>query len=260
MFYLRTIKLFIKSRPLFTTFYVIFSVLFFNSILLQRTVKEEVNTKLFPEEGRYFHMIVKGDRDYSFLKEKLEDLPGINQVKIVDQNTIGQKTAEVIQELDLEIPVNIKKTHYTGLTVYMAEDLGKRNLELMKEYVARIVGKDNLTTTSIIEAKKAKDQNWLIATLKEMPQIYVVTVLAIIWNLMFFIFISQFKQFSFVFERFQRRKEFGFWGIVNFNVAILSVAILLNIFINGLKPLETLIIFFGLLSIAYMATRKTRWF
>lgn len=259
MLYLRTLKTFLKNRPVLNAFYLVVSFVFFAAIINQGVIKEEVNRKLFPGEGRYFHMIVKGSKDYSFLKEKLEDLPGVTKVEVVDGGVLGKRTTEVIKELDLDVTKIAKKLTYTGLTVYMEKDLGSRNLSLMKEYVARIVGKDNLTTTSTIERKTKKKSNWLITTLKKIPQLYLITVLAIIWNILFFMIVSSYKQFSFIYERYQRRNGFAFWGVLLLTIAPFLIAIASSLS-NGLKPYEILVSFTVLLSLAYFSTRRLKWY
>jgi hypothetical protein len=259
MLYLRTLKVYLKSRPLLSFFYFVSSCLFFGSILFQANVKTLVNKSLFPEEGKYFHMIIKGQSDYSFLKDKLVDLPGVDKVNIVDASVLGKRTAEVIKELALDLPDGIKKFKYTGLTVYMGKDLGSRNLALLKEYVSRIVGKGNLTTTSSVSNNKSKEVSSFKATIKKAPQFYLIIPFAIVWNLLFFLFVSGYKQFASVYERYQRKSGVAFLGTFTFSMIPLMLTFTGSLFITQVVAYEFLVTFLLLFAITYFSTRKKIW-
>lgn len=258
MLYLRSLLKYIKTNFFFYTSFVLITCLFFFSIIQQSWIKKNFNTYLFPVEGRYFHLVLKGERDYSFLKQKVEDLPGITNVEIVDSSYIGSRAKMLMEELDLELPKEVKKIQYTGMTVYMEQDLGNKNLNLLKEYLGRIVGKDNLTTTSIIKNAKDKKSNNLLEVFKNAPHLVLVIILAIIWNLMFFIFLTRFKLYSSLVEKFQRKSGITYSGILITLGTPFVLVTCLSTLISNIRLYEISILAGTILFLTYFVTKIKR--
>ena len=174
------------------------------------------------------------DTNETLIKEKFSHLPGINSVEFLNKKEISKQIEKTVKKLELSENDLLFNKKHMGIRVYFAEEAGRRAQVLIRDYLQKLVGPENITMGSII--RKDKKMEYLDA-LHTHRHIVIATALGIIFLCWFFLFMGIRKAIldeAYLIEKFQRR---NFVGIRIYLSGISSMALIMAfLFRFPLKP------------------------
>ena len=143
MFYLRNLKKFFKQSPLIVMTYVLMAVLTpviaFNTGSIINIVEQASQEKV---QSPFFHALIDKNENYSRVSRKLRSLPGVTNVEVVAPEKMEAEAGKILGSLDFEISSDLLELGYAGIKVVFESNLQEKSMELVREYLLRLVGEE----------------------------------------------------------------------------------------------------------------------
>jgi len=176
------------------------------TLSVQHLYVDEVLGKKIESPKSFFHALVAGTENHQRLARKLRELPGVESVNIVNEKDLKAEWKNIMSSWnigDLDKYTDFIDDHYAGLKVIFKEALTERSEGLVMEYVQRLVGKDNVTLSSI---KRPEAELFKVHKKSpiENPLNWVYAFLAFIWIGSLFSLSENLQRESYLIENFQR--------------------------------------------------------
>lgn len=185
--------------------FVLSSLLIF-TLSVQHQFVDEILGKKIESPKSFFHALVSGSENHQRLARKLRELPGVESVNIVNEKDLKAEWKSVMASWnigDLDKYTDFIDDHYAGLKVIFKDALSARSESLVMEYVQRLVGKENVTLSSI-KRPEAELFNVHKKTPIENPLNWVYAFLGFIWIGSLFSLSENLQRESYLIENFQR--------------------------------------------------------
>tara|TARA_R110002072_G_scaffold1989_2_gene16277 strand:- start:4214 stop:5002 length:789 start_codon:yes stop_codon:yes gene_type:complete len=178
------------------------------SVFFNSEINNQVNA-LFKQKnaGPYFHALLNGDQNSSRISRKLKSLPGVKSVKIVAQNDLKKQVSDIINADQLQIDSSLFDLDLVGMKVEFANGISVRSQELIRDYLVRLVGQNNVSlgaVKAILEKVKAK--KFLFFMSKWGGDLVSLIILGL-WYLALLFMVDSFDKTSYLVEQFQRRSN-----------------------------------------------------
>jgi len=181
----------------------------------------------------YFNALVTNDVNLNTVARKLKKLPGVEAVTIKKVNDVKDELGSLKGELDTDVLNSLVNINYTSLTVELGRSLQARSQSLIREYLTRLVGKDSITISDIKKPKILKmKKNDPYLFLNNWGDLYLIGLLTVIWFASCFSFSKYLNNYSYLIEKFQRKKKVGL-KIFSFGlVTTVTASLLGNLYFN----------------------------
>jgi hypothetical protein len=181
----------------------------------------------------YFNALVTNDVNLNTVARKLKKLPGVEAVRIKKVNDVKDELGSLKGELDTDVLNSLVNINYTSVTVELGRSLQARSQSLIREYLTRLVGKDSITISDIKKPKTLKmKSNDPYLLINNWGDFYIIGLLSIIWFATCFSFAKYLHNYSYLIEKFQRKKKVGL-KIFSIGLgSIVAVSLLGNLYFN----------------------------
>ena len=215
---------------------------------------------LYPEylKGPYFYGLLSATENHLRIKRKMLLLPGVNKVKIIEKNDVKNQALEILDNLNMgkEEEFNFDSI---GMEVALDRDVNARGQELIRGYLKRLSGENNITLGKVYPPSISKPLKENLDLFNRYGGIGVGFVLLIVWLLAFFALKKKVKKVSFLIEQYQRKRG------VEIKIILSGVALFYFIGCVVSYPLPTTqwylvggvgVVFFALMA---MLSGRTSW-
>ncbi len=212
MFYLKeAFKLFKKNPFLSVSMSVLTFALFFG--VANFGDLQKVISKKLPhiENEHYFNTLISEKVSIFSVKRKIEGLPGVKEVKLLDKNSTKKRVKKISSSLKLSKKEASSLNTMVSLKIALTSEVSQSSINLIREYLTRLAGKDNI----LIGAVKKKISNEkifkkLIVQIKKWPLQVAIAVTFLFWSTSFFLLRKEIMRVAYIIESFQRKKNVAF--------------------------------------------------
>jgi cell division protein FtsX len=207
MFYLKeALKVFRKNIFLSASLSVLTFTLFFsvaNFGDLQKVISKHLPQV---ENEHYFNALVSEKVSISSVKRKIEGLPGVKSVKLLDKTGTKNKVKSVSSTLGLSKKEASSLNEMVSIKIALTSQVSQSSINLIREYLTRLAGKDNI----LIGAVKKKISNEkifksLLVQIKKWPLQSAIGVAFVLWMISFFLLRKEILRVAYIIESFQRK-------------------------------------------------------
>lgn len=231
MFYLKeALRLFQKNTFLsivlsLFTFALFFGVANFNDL-------EKVVSKHLPkvENEHYFNAIIDKKVNISSIKRKIEGLPGVKSVSVLDKQDTTKKIRSVSSTLGLSKKEASSLNEMESLKIALTSQVSQSSINLIREYLTRLAGTDNILMGSVKKRiSNEKIFKRLVAQLKRWPLQIGIGFVFLLWTISFFAMRKEILRVGYIIESFQRKKNVALKVATSFILLNLSVSFVLSL-------------------------------
>jgi len=261
MFYLNQLgKIFSKS-PLQSISFVILTLMMVVGIT-QKDHFEKVVFKSIPNQnqGAHFHALIAGQENYSRVSRKIQALPGVWGVKVLEKVQIDKQVKTILGDLGSTISASMLDLDYAGIKVIFKRGLQARSQQLIKDYLQRLVGSSKITlggTKSDSDIEKSRTaffslfKNWGVGVFS--------VVIICAWFVSLFLFSSKIKETSYLLERFQRKNHIALKLYLMACGFIFALSLLLNVTLGAPNFIVMLMTSCLVLAGSLLQVKKYKW-
>ncbi len=203
----------------------------------------------------HLSVLVRNADNVSSLKQKIAQLPAVDEVIVVSEEKLKQELERVVSELGELAPTQIETYQYSLLRVYLAKGTRQASIDLMKQYLTRLLGQDRVTISAPIEASLNTSK---VSALNHNYLKLIVISLLFFWSMSLVMASSKFGSYCYLIEKFQRKKNVLFkavssgMGLIFLLCLVLSIPFSPNILWGALALIASFVVL-GLVR------RKRRW-
>lgn len=250
MFYLKNFILIIMKKPILS-FCFLFLLL---TVILQINYMGQLNDNYFDKFGpikkaSYFFALVSKKENVASITRKLKRLPGVDQVKLIDEKIIQQDVKKLLTNVSLSSEL-LSEMNYVPLKIIFDLGISHKSKKLIQQYFLRLTGKNNIFMGAI---KKEKILNRHHSVLIQQYGQVVLLLLSIVLCLLISTPIyNEINKKSYLIEQFQRRKfialKIGLFGVLAY-VMMIGLIIFLFSSVFNLSGLVVVAISFAFYSI-----------
>lgn len=197
-----------RKHFLGTTLFVLSSLSAITVSMYHDKIESWVGQKIEAPKS-FFHAIVAGEENHQRLARKLRELPGVESVNVIDDNSLKAQWGQMIADWGLDDLKNfegLRELNYSGLKIVFRDALSERSEKLVMEYVQRLAGKDNVTMSTI---KRPEPELFMVSKkgIFEKPLYWFYGILGLVWFLSLFNFNDHLQRESYLVETYQRTKN-----------------------------------------------------
>ena len=212
MFYLMTFYKILFNTPLKSLVFVVLAW----AIVFSLVQNEKLNKLLFgnlSDDRDYFYALISNKKNGNDVSRKLRELPGIERVKAVPREMIKKELTKILNDSPLGryMDESLEQLDYQGLKIIFSFNTKIRSQNLIRDYLLRLVGKEDLTlgpvqkrATSVLKSKKP------FMLFKKYGVRFFTGTVVLFWLLLGLSYIGSFRDSAYVIENFQRRKGVSF--------------------------------------------------
>ncbi len=191
--------------------------------------KDFVEKKFFAsfhedEAGSYFYALISAKESYNDVARKLGELPGTMKVEIIAKERLEGEIKTLIDTLKLAAPAQNMDIDYVGMRVMFKKDIKESTINLIREYLVRLVGENNITLGPMRSNLENIRQIALIDILKEWAGVILLIVLSCSWIISFWALRGAAAEYSYIVEQFQRRRYVAFKSILLGVIIVFALA------------------------------------
>ena len=149
----------------------------------------------------YFHAVMNNNGNYSVLSRQMRELPGVANMILMDDEEMRQKTRNILDSANLK-EIDGIELNLVGFKVIFEKNLKLKSMELIRQYLEKIAGKDYLTIGSIKDLENQdKGTLWV-----EHMSFLITLFLCLMWFFVNSVVSNEIKKSAYIVEQFQRRK------------------------------------------------------
>ncbi|MFG1499810.1 hypothetical protein ABMA70_06320 [Halobacteriovorax sp. XZX-3] len=212
MFYLKELARFTKNNLFGQALFSLLTISLVISVSNYDSFKKKISNALPAIQNEYyFNALVDGDLNTSSISRKIKGLPGVKGVEAISATKSMAVTNQLKDVLELGKDEITSIISMKGLKIILDEKVSESSTNLIREYLVRLTGKDNVVLGSV-RKKISNSQSWknVMNELKRRPLQVLITVLALFWVVAFMTIKRNLKQVSYLIEKFQRKKNVAF--------------------------------------------------
>ncbi len=154
----------------------------------------------------FFYALLDNKENQARIARKLRILPGVKQVELLSEKSVSTMTEEIIKNINIDLNSELERLNFSGLKIIFTKDISSRSIDLIRDYLTRLVGGQQLTMGGV--KKPIKNQikiSKMLSSIKLWGGSFFILIIFLIWGVSFFQFQSVLLKRSYLIERFQRR-------------------------------------------------------
>ena len=227
MFYLIAFYKILSKTPLKSLIFVTMSW----GIVLSFAQNRALNKLLFkelPDERDYFYALISDKKNRNDISRKLQNLPGIDFIRVVPREAIQKELVKILKHSRLAqyMDASFEGLDYQGLKIIFSSNVKTESQNLIRDYLFRLVGKEDLTLGPIEKRSSlALNKKQPFIFFKKYGVLFLIAIGTLIWVFIGLSYIGSFQDSSYVIENFQRRRG------VSFKIALSGMV---SLFFTGL--------------------------
>ena len=247
MFYLKHFFKIVIENPFRGFLFLALSLCLLSSFIFEKNLSKTVSTLLSSgvkeEVTPHFFALLEGELSESWVIRKVSRLPGVKSVVKTDPRKLNNRLQALNGELSVDLPVQFANSQFYAFKISLIQTVEKRSVNLIKEYLGRLVGDEKVTTTVVRGiGTKSKKKTFSFAESTWLIQV----IASFLWGLSFLSMFGLWKKESYYLETYQRKKMISFKMVGSFQLLCTVMALLvqysLNVtdtmFIKSLIPLS----------------------
>ena len=210
--------------------------------------------------GPSFHALISGDQNHQRISRKILELPGVQRISLSSKEEIQTQVKSVLAGVDFQMKIDDLDLDYVGLKVSLEQGLQPRSQDLIRDYLVRLVGAENVTLGAVKSISRSQLlKNQIFSTFREWGVLVVSLSFVVIWGLIAVGFSVQVKKSSYLIEKFQRRTKVGLKVMLISTMIIFTLSFVLTISIGHLSVVGMTLGLFLLLASSAMQMRSLQW-
>lgn len=178
------------------------------------------------EVNPYFYAIMPKKINSGYVKRKLLELPGVEKVLVLSEEKVSSQIKSILAASSLELDDALVDLNYAGVKISLSPDLKVSSQELIRNYLGRLTGKNQVTMGAIKKPEVKKDE--VSSSFFSQNRFLVITFMA---SLAYFIALGliyrPLKEDSFVLEQYQRKNQI-YLKTLSYTQAPLLVGVILS--------------------------------
>lgn len=155
----------------------------------------------------YFNALVDQKVSFSKIKRKMSQLPGVTMISANGDLNASSEIERLKKTYGGDILESLSQLNYKKIKIEVAQGLKPKSLELIREYLVRLVGKESVTVGEFKFPSLSRSKARLI----EVIQIGGVPAMVGLLGFLFFFSVAllakPLKKHAFIIENFQRKKS-----------------------------------------------------
>lgn len=179
----------------------------FGTLAFRENVEKLVLSKKVRENSNpYFYAVIPETANANYLRRKLMSLPGVKQVNMMGDQKITEHVRSVLESTQITFDDQLLDLKYSGLKVGLSPDLKPRSLNLIRNYIKRLAGENEVTLGAVkkpeIEKSKAPLKLVFLKTTQWIPAGFLA-----IYLLALFMISQSLRKESWLIETYQRKNK-----------------------------------------------------
>ena len=261
MFYLVTFLKILLKTPFKSTIFVLMAW----GIVFSSVQNKRLNHLLFkelPDDRNYFYALILNKKNKNDISRKLNKLPGIDLIKPIAQNVIQKELAKILKYSDMEeyLDDSFRQLDYQGLKIVFSRNIKKQSQNLIRDYLFRLVGKENLTLGPIQKhAAAVLNEKKPFMVFKKYSIFYMTGTIALFWILLGISYIGSFHDSAYVIENFQRRRGVSFKTVLSGMLFLFLTGMMLASSLGNMDKRGILMATLPFLFITFLHIRTGEW-
>lgn len=257
MFYLVQFFRLIKEWPVRGVSYLLMS--FFLVMIAARFTQVRSFMNGFwndPIESSYFYALCPESENVARISRKIKTLPGVKLVSLVSQAELNKRLGQVIDEVGLSDQVSeLASLSYIGIKVTFDHALSIQSMNLVRDYLTRLVGEDKVVLGRIYEAQSKQQKS----NLKVWSAHILLTIVLVLWGFICSFFNLKIMQKGHLLEQFQRRKFVAFKLFVFGNAVLCLFGFILSLIFSEVNYLALLSVITLIMITSVYNLKKYTW-
>ncbi len=222
--------------------FVVFSFTLITATHNRSSIKKFFSLSTKSTSRPYFNALISDDSNLSAIERKMRKLPGVKNVRVKRALEVSKELGSLQVDLNSDVLKSLSNINYSSVTIELSNSIQNRSQSLIKEYLTRLVGDKSITISNIKNPKRVElSKNSPGVLMHKWGDFYIIGVLSILWLASCLSFGTYLKNYSFLIEKFQRKKKVDM-KIFAFGISFLfAVGFGLNMyFIPKVSMAETL--------------------
>lgn len=212
------------------TFNIIALLAFLTSVNYRTEVTDFFSLDNKTNRSPYFNALISGTKDISFIQRKMQQLPGVESVKI-------KKNINAQKELNNLIPNSnigdaLGAQTFTPVKIFLNSGITASSRKLIREYLTRLMGKESVTFSRVKHPAKINLKKYpYFNVFSNWSGAYFAFIFFGLWIISVILIAPYFHQQGYIIEKFQRKNAVGlkmFAGLVFFIASLVSVFFLIK--------------------------------
>lgn len=237
MFYLTHFLKILQKSPVKGSLLVLFTLLVVVALGQKNFLQKNISGVFHAEDtGPYFHAIISGKENHMRISRQMAGLPGVQRVVTMAREEVEKKAKEALSVLQLDKKLETFSMDYSGLKIILASDTSEGTQKLIREYLVRLGGAENVTLGALIrkaESRQKAEQTMTLFKIWGTPLL--LCLVSIAWFVTLRLLSKPLNEIAFVIEQYQNRRLVGFKILLTGLVAIGMVGIALAILLGGVQ-------------------------
>lgn len=210
MFYIKQFFRLIKENSLKGFFFLLISCAFVLVLGNWSYLKDKI-LDLYPDymKGPSFYALINEQEDYLNIQRKLITLPGISSVKILEKDKVKEQTEKIMNSFQLKND-EVGAFDFVGLEVMFDKNINNRGQELIRNYLLKLAGENNITIGKTNYLPEKDNIKSLMDFINTSGSWFIALFFAIFWVFSLSLLKKEVKKASYLIEQFQRKRMVEF--------------------------------------------------
>lgn len=215
IFYLREFFRNLVKGPILGIGFIITTICLVNALMFRTTIQDMISSQVvYDRSGGHFHALITADQNHARVARQLRGLPGIVRVEELSEQSIAQEIDNIFGSLNMgdaqDVLANMQ-LRYAGLKVVLTQELESRSVDLIRDYMRRLIGSENLTIGPVMQTRQEGEQNLeSFAEFSQWGSWVVIAILFLSWLGFTHFFGNKIRRHAYLLEQFQRRERVAF--------------------------------------------------
>jgi hypothetical protein len=246
MFYLKHFWEVTKNANLNGILFIILSILAITSVHHRSYFQNIFSMSQKIISRPYLNALISDKVDLQSISRKISNLPGVEKVSVKRTSDLGAEIANLEKEIGTGLVQSLGDLNFASINIELTSGISERSQALVREYLSRLAGKNTVAISNIKKPKAVTlSKNDPYQFVNNWGDWYIIAIILVLWLVSFVILTRSLRNYSYLIERFQRRKHVAFKIFITGFGTIVSAAFLLNMYFRPSFNIESLFLLVG---------------
>lgn len=228
MFYLNHFIKAILNFKISGVLFVVFTIGLISTVHNQKSIKQIFSLNGKTTTNPYFNALISNDSNLASIARKMRKLPGVKKVRVKKALEVSRELKGLQKDLGSDVLKSLAGINYSSVTIELSAAIQNKSQDLIQEYLTRLVGDSSITISSIKKPRVRKiEKNSPEVILHKWGDKYIIALMTILWLASCMGFANYLKNYSFLIEKFQRKRKVDLkifvTGILSLGIITLAV-------------------------------------
>ena len=254
MFYLvELFKILKQNKILGSLFFIgIFGVMSISHF--EKDIKQQLSISDKVEDFPYFNALLRTDINIEGVKRRMVQLPGVQSVELGAKKSLNKEISRLKGMFGNDVVESLSSIKYKKLRVELEKGVKVKSLTLIKEYLARLVGKKSITFGHVKRPNnvKLKKQDPLFKVLN-WADTYALILFIGLWFISTILLTQSFMKQAYIIQKFQRKTNVGHKLLAISLALSLGASLVINFAVKMELNSLSIICMFSILVLAHLS-------